>query len=102
MTRVRLFVYGSLRRGERHHDELADAEFLGACATLPSYRVVEVAGYPALVPGTVAVGGELYSVPSSLVAALDAFEGSHYRRGRVRLDDGSEAQAYFLAEAYAS
>ena len=100
MTGLRLFVYGSLRRGERHHDELSGAAFLGASVTTPSYRVVEFAGYPALAPGTHAVRGELYAVPSSLVPALDAFEGSHYRRGAVRLADGTDAEAYFLAEAY--
>lgn len=102
VTSLRLFVYGSLRRGERHHDELSGAEFLGASVTTPSYRVVECGGYPALVPGTAAIRGELYAVPSSLVTALDAFEGAHYRRCAVRLADGSDAEAYFLAEAYGS
>lgn len=100
VTVLRLFVYGSLRRGERHHDELSGAEFLGASVTAPSYRVVEHGGYPALAPGAVAISGELYAVPSSLVPALDAFEGCSYRRGAVRLADGSNAEAYFLAEAY--
>ena len=70
--------------------------------TAPSYRVVEVAGYPALVPGASAVPGEVYAVPGSLVPALDAFEGHRYRRGSVKLADGTVAEAYLLAEAYVS
>jgi gamma-glutamylcyclotransferase (GGCT)/AIG2-like uncharacterized protein YtfP len=101
VAHVRLFVYGSLRRGERHHDELAGASLLGAIVTAPSYRVVDVAGYPALVPGSAAVSGELYAVPPSLLAGLDAFEGHRYWRGAVRLADGTDAEAYFLKEAYA-
>jgi gamma-glutamylcyclotransferase (GGCT)/AIG2-like uncharacterized protein YtfP len=99
VTRVRLFVYGSLRRGERHHDELCDAVFLDVVTTVAGYRVARLGPYPALVPGTASVVGELYEVPSGSLAALDAFEGSDYRRANVRLSDGSEAEAYFLAQA---
>lgn len=102
MTRVRLFVYGSLRRGEQHHGELVGAAYLGARITAASYRLVEIAGYPALMPGTASVTGELYAIPPSLVPALDAFEGHRYRRGPVRMADGTDAEAYFLAETYVS
>jgi gamma-glutamylcyclotransferase (GGCT)/AIG2-like uncharacterized protein YtfP len=101
VTEVRLFVYGSLRRGQAHHDELAGASFLGASVTVASYRVLDVAGYPALVPGSAAVTGELYAVPPALLGGLDAFEGRRYRRGVVRLADGSQVEAYLLREAYA-
>jgi len=95
-------VYGSLRRGHEHHVELAGGAFLGAGVTAPSYRVVTVVGYPALVPGNAAVTGELYALPSALLPELDAFEGHRYRRRSVTLSDGTDAEAYFLAEAYVS
>ena len=98
MTRVRLFVYGSLKRGGLHHEELAGAVCLGVVRTAPRYRVAAFGQYPALVAGNTAVTGELYELASDALPALDAFEGPGYRRALVELSDGSEAAAYFLAE----
>lgn len=50
MASVRLFVYGSLKRGGRHHDELDGAVFLGEATTLPGYRLEPLGEYLALVP----------------------------------------------------
>jgi gamma-glutamylcyclotransferase (GGCT)/AIG2-like uncharacterized protein YtfP len=94
---VRLFVYGSLKRGGRHHDELAGARFLGLAETEPGYRLEALGDgeYLALVPvagsrdaaasAISAVKGELFEVDESLFPALDAFEGDAYIRGQVRL-----------------
>lgn len=94
---VRLFVYGSLKRGGRHHDVLqaASARFLGEVETAPGYRLValdETNEYLALVPAPPArlttpevVQGELYEVPESELPALDAFEGDAYIRGQVEI-----------------
>lgn len=82
MTAERLFVYGSLKRGERHHGELAGARFLGEAETPPGYALVALGDYLALVPqaGAGSVVGELYELPSERFFALDEFEGSHYER----------------------
>ena len=61
--------------------------------------MIEIDGYPALVPGATAVNGELYEVGTTLLAQLDAFEGSGYVRAPVKLADGSTAFAYWLADA---
>jgi gamma-glutamylcyclotransferase (GGCT)/AIG2-like uncharacterized protein YtfP len=50
MASVRLFVYGSLKRAGRHHDELDGALFLGEAETLPGYRLEPLGEYLALVP----------------------------------------------------
>ena len=110
-ARVRLFVYGSLKRGGRHHDELraVGATFLGEGATAPGYRLEALDAteeYVALVPtetepSTARAGsgrptvetapdvvrGELFEVPESCLPALDAFEGDGYTRSvlKVRL-----------------
>jgi gamma-glutamylcyclotransferase (GGCT)/AIG2-like uncharacterized protein YtfP len=47
---VRLFVYGSLKRGGRHHEELASARFLGLAETEPGYRLEQLGEYLALLP----------------------------------------------------
>jgi gamma-glutamylaminecyclotransferase len=96
---VTLFVYGTLLRGQANHRLLAGARFLRAAATVPAYDLADLGPYPALVPGGgTAIAGELYAVPRATLAALDAFEGhpSFYRRGRVRLRDGTFASAYLL------
>jgi gamma-glutamylcyclotransferase (GGCT)/AIG2-like uncharacterized protein YtfP len=105
MARVRLFVYGSLKRGGRHHDELAGAVFLGPATTLPGYRLEPLGEYLALVAAppelAAAVPGELYELDESKLSALDAFEGDAYERDNVRLagqldeNDDENALAYF-------
>ena len=94
-----LFVYGSLKRCGRHHELLAAAEFRGEARTPPSYAVVEVGAYPALVEGGSArIEGELFFVDEALLAVLDDFEGhpTLYERRRIVLDGGVEAEAYLM------
>src|SRR5688572_26134467 len=92
-----LFVYGSLLRGERHHDVLAAARFLGPARTAARYRLVQGEAYPALLTaGQATVIGELYEVSAELLVRLDAFEDhpNLYRRTSILLADGTEAWAY--------
>jgi len=98
---VRLFVYGSLKRGERHHRELAGARFVRTARTAPAYSLVDTGEYPGLVRGgTSAVAGELFEIDDALLARLDEFEDvpDVYRRDEVELDDGSRAIAYLLPD----
>jgi gamma-glutamylaminecyclotransferase len=98
---VLLFVYGSLKRGGRHHEELAGAPFVGPAETEPGYRLEALAGteYLALVPAPSGaapstVTGELFLVEESRLPALDAFEGDGYRRAEVKIGKGVFALAY--------
>jgi len=94
---VRLFVYGSLRKGERHHDRMRGAEFEGPARTTTGFRLIRHGDYPALVAGGEgSVEGEVYRVDAALLDELDEFEGCPelYRRERVMLDDGSFAETY--------
>jgi len=89
---VHLFVYGSLKRGGRHHDELTGATFLGEAETGPGYRLEPLGEYLAMVAADVVEGalaaaatvsGELFEVPQSKLPDLDAFEGDAYVRSEV-------------------
>ncbi len=96
---MRVFVYGSLKRGARHHAEMATARFVRVARTAPRYALVEAGEYPGLVAdGDTRVRGEVFEVDAELLVALDAFEEvpELYVRGEVELDDGERALAYFL------
>lgn len=106
MASVRLFVYGTLKRGGRFHDELRGAPFLGEATTGPGYALVRLGDYLALIeqpasgPAGEGVTGELFEVPEAILPALDEFEGDAYIRRQlaVRLiGPGAEglALAYF-------
>jgi gamma-glutamylcyclotransferase (GGCT)/AIG2-like uncharacterized protein YtfP len=98
---MRLFVYGSLRRGHSNHERMKEARFLGAASTPPGrYHLIPQGGYLALVDGKgPGISGELYEVSTELLAELDEFEGTPnlYCRRAVALADGSQAEAYFKA-----
>jgi gamma-glutamylcyclotransferase (GGCT)/AIG2-like uncharacterized protein YtfP len=99
MQRSRLFVYGTLMRGEHHHDVIEAAHFVGEARTLPAYDFVLIDYYPALIPGgSRAIHGELYDVDAATLAALDALEDvpALYLRERITLADGQSAETYLL------
>lgn len=97
--RSQLFVYGTLMRGEHHHDTMAGAEFIAEAQTLAEYELLLIDYFPALVPGgEQAVRGELYSVDAATLARLDALEEvpHYYVRERVQLAGGGSAETYVM------
>jgi gamma-glutamylcyclotransferase (GGCT)/AIG2-like uncharacterized protein YtfP len=99
MARIVLFVYGTLRRGKSNHDELGSSIFLRSARTARRYAVRRFGDFPALFPGGEEVPGELFDVDADLLSRLDVFEGSAYVRRSVELADGTNAEAYFLADS---
>lgn len=107
MTSVRLFVYGSLKRGARHHAELEGCRFLREVCTARGFAVVQQgerqregeSEYLALVrvpEAASTVRGELFEVAEAFLPALDEFEGEGYERGEVILEgEIGSALAYF-------
>jgi gamma-glutamylcyclotransferase (GGCT)/AIG2-like uncharacterized protein YtfP len=98
----RLFVYGSLKRGYRHHAELQGARFVAVARTSAAYRLLDFGSYPGLARGTRAVEGELFEVDDAVLERLDEFEGSDYLRRRIELSDGSTVEAYLAVDAITS
>jgi gamma-glutamylaminecyclotransferase len=77
IARTTLFLYGTLKRGEKSHRLMAGQRFVGAAATEPRYRLHDLGPYPGLVADAagVAVAGELWEVDAAGLAELDRFEG---------------------------
>jgi gamma-glutamylcyclotransferase (GGCT)/AIG2-like uncharacterized protein YtfP len=71
----RVFVYGTLRRGESHAHLMAQAAYLGPHITEPRYTLCDLGEYPAAVSwGVTAIRGEVYEVDDALLHALDEYE----------------------------
>ena len=91
-----LFVYGSLKKGFRHHAELRGAKFQRPARTEPRYRLVRAGDYPVLLAhGAERISGELFEVSREALDRLDEFEGPAYARRAVALEGGIQAMAYF-------
>jgi gamma-glutamylcyclotransferase (GGCT)/AIG2-like uncharacterized protein YtfP len=91
----RVFVYGTLRRGQANHSWLAGAHWLGE-ASLRGAVLHDLGPFPMAVPGDGLVLGELYGVDAATLARLDRLEGHPrlYERRWLVLEDGREAWVY--------
>jgi len=70
-----VFVYGSLRRGQRYHHLIQGARHIGDCQLPPSYTLFDLGPYPALrTGGGEPVLGEVYAVDAALLHRLDLLE----------------------------
>jgi len=73
--RHRVFVYGTLLRGEVNHHLLAGAEFLGPHRTDACFTLYDLGAYPGLSRrGSTAVAGEVFRVDDAGMRQLDRLE----------------------------
>jgi gamma-glutamylaminecyclotransferase len=73
--RQRVFVYGTLRRGEVNHHLLAGAKYLGNHRTEPRFTMYDLGAYPGLGRGgSTMVAGEVYQVSEAVLCRLDRLE----------------------------
>ena len=98
----RLFIYGTLKRGQVNHHLLAEESYLGPATTLPRFRLLNLGWYPGLAlcedKGR-AIEGELWEVSDACLEALDAYEGSEYERRMIEVQpETSDVQAYILRQ----
>jgi len=71
----RIFVYGTLRRGEANHALLHRARLLGYHCTEPRYTLLDLGSYPGVVEGGhTAIRGEVYELDGPLFARVDELE----------------------------
>lgn len=108
MSTTKLFVYGTLKRGQGRAPALAGQRFLGEGRTQPRYRLFDCGGFPGLVESDegLAVEGELWEVDAECLSLLDEIEGvahNMYERARVELEErcGNEVETYFYRQSTA-
>lgn len=94
---MRLFVYGTLKRGHGRHRLLTGQSFLGTARTRPFYRMYNVGEFPGMVRSAdgLSIEGELWDVDERCLADLDREEGFGvllYLRETVELAPPHEAE----------
>lgn len=104
---MRVFCYGTLKRGGKAHDllERYNAQFLGEFITHPRYHLYNLGWFPGMVIDESIEGGvqgEVYEVTEACLEALDHYEGApHLFRGeKITLSDGSTAIAYIYMQEF--
>ena len=106
---TRVFVYGTLKRGDSRHDALSDQRFIDVAATQPAYRLYDLGEYPGLVTfdSGDSIPGELYEVDADCLQNLDVIEGvaeGYYSRQPVKLlspFDDQPAVTYIFEQSVA-
>lgn len=106
----RVFVYGTLLRGEGNHGLLASARFIGAAKTRPEFSFHDLGGCPGLIAdlppplSQQAVTGEVYEVTVFTLRTLDRLEGhpTFYQRKPIELASGALVMTYILPLQFAN
>jgi gamma-glutamylaminecyclotransferase len=99
---TRLFVYGTLKRGQRSHHLLRGQVFEHEARTAPRYRLYDAGAFPLLVEDPangLAVQGEVWSVDDAALDRLDEWEGVPrlYSRRPITLEgEAGPVWAYFF------
>ena len=93
----KVFVYGTLMKGETNHGFLRHSTFLGNAA-IEGYEMDNVGLFPAIIPGDGLAIGEVYSVPVEDIPSIDSLEGegSLYEKKCERIILNGEATFAFL------
>lgn len=109
---VKLFVYGTLRRGKISFEKLGQAIPLAEQAWTQGTLYSTIHDYPAMRPGEGSVYGDLYEITDDVLPVVDEWEGYvgdpekdlYYREQKtVETDRGQEvAWVYFLSDSKVS
>lgn len=93
---MRVFVYGTLKKGQSNNYLLEGAEFLGEYRTPPKYSLYSLGQYPAMSVKDlgVAVLGEVYQVDTKTLGLLDLLEGVPDLYKRITMSCGKYGKCH--------
>lgn len=99
---IKVFVYGSLKRGKLNHTMLGDSKFLGEAQSVDKWAMIDRhdGAYPYLLgeyEGGLNVIGEVYEVDEDTKEVLDILEGTpiHYMENEIDVQYiDAESQPY--------
>lgn len=94
---MKVFVYGTLKRGFGNNLLLSDAKYLGE-DSLEGYDMLDLGWYPAIKRGTGTVHGEVYEISPHILKRLDSLEGtpSYYARTTAITKGKHEVHVYVM------
>ena len=97
----KVFVYGTLMRGEANHHFLQDSTCLNK-ATISGYDMYNLGWYPAIKPGDNLIIGELYQVPLDDMPSIDMLEaeGRLYTKKCERVTDAEGKTTFAFVYVY--
>lgn len=94
----RVFVYGSLRRGNHNNHWLKGAELIATTQTVGAgFTMLDIGMFPGVIyGGKTVIIGEVYAVDAATLEELDRHEGCprHYRREVIKTADCGECFTY--------
>lgn len=96
----RVFVYGTLMRGQSNHESFLKDEWYAGAGIVCGFDMYDMGSYPGIVKGSGDVTGELYEVPASAIESLDQLEGEGSLYLRECLPVIREDGSISFAEAY--
>lgn len=93
---MKIFVYGTLKRGHCRNNVLQNQKFLGEVQTKPFYQLLDLGSFPGMIMGNLSVKGELYDVDENCLQQLDWIEGvPHlYKREKCKVEGHEDVQTY--------
>lgn len=111
LTKTKVFVYGTLKKGGSNHHYLATAKFLGKASTMSKWAMIgEGMPYPYLLqPSSVSgkeIQGEVYEVDATTLQNLNVLEGVpyHYKQSMIgiKMEDGTGDSVRTYVKTYVS
>jgi gamma-glutamylcyclotransferase (GGCT)/AIG2-like uncharacterized protein YtfP len=95
----KIFVYGTLRKGNLRDSMLKDSTYIGKFKSKKKYDMIHLSAFPGLLEdGKTSITGEVYEVDSKTLFKIDLIEGhpNFYKRKEIKLKGINDVEAYFL------
>jgi gamma-glutamylaminecyclotransferase len=98
---MKIFVYGTLKKGFGNHRLIKEARFLGE--SFIKGTMYSMGAFPGVVlKGDNNIKGEVYEVDEGQLFSMDRLEGhpNFYRRTPIKTVDGEDVETYVINSEY--